>query len=390
MLGFSLAADTHTVPAFESMKVLVVDDDPDVRNELSAGLQDLGVNVVIADGADKALDILRRDHEITVMVADYYMPSTNGLDLVTEINGIRPEFAAVESIMLTGGANLDLAINAIRSHVFDFARKPIRLAPLVTSLQKAHAAAMARRERVNDRLLTLIRLGISTDEARHAFLTLIHQALAKPSARPNGDTAAAANDDADHLSVGRIYEYSEIVRVAGDRLAGALEAVTTIAALSGGIEKPLYTRRLPLATARHLVERYNPDAVLDPALEEAAQHHRMMLSTDQHLLLMALEQMLIDAIQRQPRDAGPAVVGYQLGPVSVEFTVTAPDDVIDVARLGDYQALLQSPDLMALLRQDRIGLNLILAARLAAAINASISLRSAPDAGTTTSLTIPL
>jgi len=390
MSVFPLAADVRAAPAFEMIKVLVVDDDPDVRNELATGLQDLGINVVTAEGADKALDILRRDHAITVVVADYYMPSTNGLDLVTQINGIRPEFAAVESIILTGGANLELAIGAIRSHVFDFARKPIRLAQLTQSLQKAHASALARREVVNDRLLTLIRLGISTDEARHAFLSLIHQALAKPVVRPNGDLGAAANDDAENLSVGRIYEYSEIVRVAGDRLAGALEAVTTIAALSGGMERPLYTRRLPLATVRHLVERYNPDAELDPALEEAAQHHRMMLSTDQHLLLMALEQMLTDAIQRQPRDAGPAVVGYQLGSVSVEFTVTAPDDIIDVASLGDYQKLLHAPDLMALLRQDRIGLNLILAARLAAAINASISLRSSPDTGTTTSLTIPL
>ena len=68
------------------MKVLVVDDEPIQLETIGRGLQSKGYDVIKAMNADEALSIIRDDKpRIDLVITDYSMPGTNGLELLKKI-----------------------------------------------------------------------------------------------------------------------------------------------------------------------------------------------------------------------------------------------------------------------------------------------------------------
>ena len=83
--------------------VLVVDDDPLVLTNMSAMLADLGHKVFEAASAFEALDILRRDNSIELVLADHAMPRMTGFELIEQIMKDWPHLPV---ILATGFAEL--------------------------------------------------------------------------------------------------------------------------------------------------------------------------------------------------------------------------------------------------------------------------------------------
>ncbi len=122
-------------PEQVSLRILVVEDNPDVGKFAISALADLGHAIVFARDAEEALDIL--DGQTTrfdVVFSDVMMPGMTGIELGREIRRRYPETA----ILLTSGYSE--VISREGSHGFDLLRKPYSMGELAAALQRATAA----------------------------------------------------------------------------------------------------------------------------------------------------------------------------------------------------------------------------------------------------------
>jgi CheY-like chemotaxis protein len=83
--------------------VLVVDDDPLVAAATADMLDDLGHPVLTALSGAQALERIREDPAISLVITDYAMPSMNGLELATQLRRLRPDLPIV---LVTGYAEI--------------------------------------------------------------------------------------------------------------------------------------------------------------------------------------------------------------------------------------------------------------------------------------------
>ncbi|MCA9548664.1 MAG: response regulator [Myxococcales bacterium] len=114
-------------------KVLVVDDEQDVRRVLAALLLDEGFEAHTAPGAEEALALIAQ-LEPAVVVSDLKMPDRDGLWLLEQV---RDRFDDVEVILLTGYGQLETAVQALREGASDYLTKPVRLNQLSTAVGRA-------------------------------------------------------------------------------------------------------------------------------------------------------------------------------------------------------------------------------------------------------------
>ena len=112
--------------------VLLVDDEENLLSGLRRQLRGK-FKVFTAEGGDQALEMLEKQSEIGVIVADMHMPGMTGLELLEAFSNKSP---ATTRIMLTGNANQDCAVEAInKSHVFGFLNKPCSTDNLIEGIQ---------------------------------------------------------------------------------------------------------------------------------------------------------------------------------------------------------------------------------------------------------------
>jgi DNA-binding NtrC family response regulator len=127
-------------------RVLVVDDEPLVRQALSEWLRRKHFHVLEADGGRQAMERIRLD-EPDVVISDMVMPGMDGLEL---LKGARTLRADIPFLMVTGYPSHDAAVKVMQQGASDFLVKPfkpeelarrVNCALLGSSLNKPHSAA---------------------------------------------------------------------------------------------------------------------------------------------------------------------------------------------------------------------------------------------------------
>jgi FixJ family two-component response regulator/DNA-binding HxlR family transcriptional regulator len=108
------------------MRILVVDDDPLFREELTTLLSDEGHSTFAAPSVRKAVEILETE-SIDVLFTDLKMPRQSGLELVSEVHLRWP---GIFTVMVTGFATVPTAVEAMKNGAFDYIAKPFRTAQL--------------------------------------------------------------------------------------------------------------------------------------------------------------------------------------------------------------------------------------------------------------------
>jgi DNA-binding response OmpR family regulator len=83
-------------------RVIVIDDEEDIRNVLKVILERAGFDVDVAASADDGLDLMR-DKKADVVITDIIMPGKDGVDAVYDI---RMEFPSAKIIVISGGGNV--------------------------------------------------------------------------------------------------------------------------------------------------------------------------------------------------------------------------------------------------------------------------------------------
>lgn len=120
--------------------ILLVDDDPSVLGATATLLEEDGHDVCACAGADEALGVLSRIR-FSAVLSDIRMPGLSGLDLLKGIRRVAPDTPV---ILMTGFAELDAAIEAVRQGAFDFIKKPYEPDYLLATVKKAVEHARMR------------------------------------------------------------------------------------------------------------------------------------------------------------------------------------------------------------------------------------------------------
>lgn len=123
-------------------KILIVDDEEDVRDMLHLSLSSMGYDVLDAEDGMKALQTFRDAHP-QIVLTDIKMPSMDGIELLKELKREDPD---AEVIMITGHGDMDLAIKSIQHEATDFVPKPINLEVLKIALRRAQDKVVTRQQ----------------------------------------------------------------------------------------------------------------------------------------------------------------------------------------------------------------------------------------------------
>jgi DNA-binding NtrC family response regulator len=126
----------------DAIRVLVVDDEPVLRELFQEQLGGRGFAVTTAVDGQEGLDLLRAQ-AFDVVVLDLRMPRMDGLSLLRKM---REEEMESEVIILTANAELDTAIEAMKLGAFDYLAKPCRLTEMEVVVRKAFDRRQLTRE----------------------------------------------------------------------------------------------------------------------------------------------------------------------------------------------------------------------------------------------------
>lgn len=121
-------------------RVLVIDDEAEVRKIVRLALEKNGYDVVEAEDGEKAIETIRSgDNPLLtdVIICDVRMPKINGVEAVAFF---REQFPSVPIIVLTGYPDMQLATSFIKQGVMEYLVKPVEKEKLVETVDKAMAS----------------------------------------------------------------------------------------------------------------------------------------------------------------------------------------------------------------------------------------------------------
>src|SRR5277367_4894357 len=122
-------------------RILIVEDEPEVRDYLSIALKRQGYTTEVADDGDEAIDALTRSgSDVSLMLLDIITPRKDGLDTLREARQISP---LLPIVMLSGSCSTPHIIQAMKSGANDFLQKPISFEMLGKSIEKALQSSRA-------------------------------------------------------------------------------------------------------------------------------------------------------------------------------------------------------------------------------------------------------
>jgi len=112
--------------------ILIVDDDPELRSNISEILQDAGYQT---DTANDGAEALTKDiGNFDVILLDLVMPGMSGMDVLTELKKRTPN---AKIIMITAFATVDNAVAAIKRGAHDYIAKPFKIEELLIAVKMA-------------------------------------------------------------------------------------------------------------------------------------------------------------------------------------------------------------------------------------------------------------
>ncbi len=124
--------------------VLVVDDDPDIREILKDRLAPLGYPIVTAENGKEALRLIDRE-DPAVMFIDLQMPVMDGMSVLKKLKD-RPDLAV---IVITAHGSIEKAVEAMREGAFDFVTKPFCMNNVDAVIKRAFERVSLLRENRN-------------------------------------------------------------------------------------------------------------------------------------------------------------------------------------------------------------------------------------------------
>lgn len=160
-------------------RILLVEDDPDVRNTLMALLCHHGYEAQTAADGSLALELFHR-RRADIVITDVRMPGINGLELLARVKQAAPETCVV---IMTGYGAEDTAIQAIRNGASNYFKKPVNIPEFVYAIGVLADLVRSRHEhhfdpRLLEREFRTLRIGNDFDAIYPVIRELTANAVA--------------------------------------------------------------------------------------------------------------------------------------------------------------------------------------------------------------------
>ena len=134
----------------EEVRVLLVDDEVEFVDTLTKRMKKRKLTAASVNSGEDALEFLGQ-HPTDVVVLDVKMPGIDGIQILRKI---KQQYPLIEVIMLTGHANVEVAIQGMEIGAFDYLMKPMAIDDLVYKVQDAYKKKSIHVEKTKERLLS--------------------------------------------------------------------------------------------------------------------------------------------------------------------------------------------------------------------------------------------
>ena len=302
-------------PIDPRVQVILIDDDPHLRQALFQTLDLAGLNVVPLAEANGLAERIGRDWP-GVVVSDIRMPGMDGLELLTQLHGQDPELPV---LLITGHGDVPLAVQAMRAGAYDFLEKPFASDALLDSVRRA----LALRALVLDN--RSLRLALSDRQLLSTRLVGVSPAML----RLREQIGALAATKADVLILGETGSGKEVVARAlhdlSSRRNGPFVAINAGALAESVVESELFGH--------------------EPGAFTGAQKRRIgkfEFANGGTLFLDEIESMSLDVQVKLLRMLQERVVerlgGNQLIPLDIRVIAATKEDLRQSADQGRFRA----------------------------------------------------
>ena len=124
-------------------RILVVDDEPDIRNLVQEILEDEGFSVTVAEDATSARQQID-SFKPNLILLDIWMPDVDGITLLKEWKENENFIAPI--VMMSGHGNVETAVEATRLGAYDFIEKPLSISKLLLTIKHAFETSSLQQE----------------------------------------------------------------------------------------------------------------------------------------------------------------------------------------------------------------------------------------------------
>jgi two-component system nitrogen regulation response regulator NtrX len=122
--------------------VLIIDDERTIRTTMAGVMEDEGYIVYTAEDAILGIELLSQK-DISIVILDVMLPKMGGIEALGKI---RTQWPEIEVIVISGHANIDTAVKAVKSGAFDYLEKPLSIDKLLTVCRNALSLIALREE----------------------------------------------------------------------------------------------------------------------------------------------------------------------------------------------------------------------------------------------------
>jgi DNA-binding NtrC family response regulator len=281
--------------------ILVVDDEPDIRHLVQEILEDEGYSVSVADGGESARAAIKEQAPRLVLL-DIWMPGEDGISLLKDLNESgKLNFPVV---MISGHGTVETAVEATRHGAVDFIEKPLSLAKLLLTVEKALQVTLPNSDNASPIKAPLELIGNS-----HYIKTLREQ-------------IKVASQSDQHLVI------------TGEHASGKMLVAQHIHAESQRADKAFIQLRCDSLSPANSTRELLGDKVhgpLNSSYLESANGGTLFLN-DVQLLPPAAQQVLLDILDKQGTDSAL--------PFDVRFIASTHADLHRRVEQGEFSAEL--------------------------------------------------
>ena len=127
--------------------ILLVDDEVAFVETIKKRLVKRDLRVISANSGPDALESLKQNSALDVVILDVKMPGMDGIETLKEI---KKEYPIIEVIMLTAHATVETAIEGMKRGAFDYLMKPCEIDQLVSKVSEAAARKRSHEEKIRE------------------------------------------------------------------------------------------------------------------------------------------------------------------------------------------------------------------------------------------------
>lgn len=136
-------------------KILIIDDEADIRDILGDILDDEGYEVLKAAHSEQALSYIKTN-DIALVILDIWLENSDmdGIEILKFLKSAKSAWKDVPVLMISGHGNVEMAVNAMKMGAYDFIEKPFKIDHMLLTVTRALEQGKLRQE--NSKLKTTV------------------------------------------------------------------------------------------------------------------------------------------------------------------------------------------------------------------------------------------